>query len=270
MKKVCSIDGTNLLESNSQKIRNVVSKETADELTKMFEGVVERGTGVEARVRSIRIAGKTGTARRYENGKYIENSYTSLFIGFFPATDPQYICLIMMDKPKAKGYYGGVTSGPVFKAIAERTLGKLPNPQSLQQPVVLPELQVCVTMPDVRNLRFENALEVLEESELMIEESGNGEWVLSQSPLPGEKIVKNTKVRIARGTIQNEKWVIVPNLKGMSIRRAINRLLLEKLTYSVEGSGSVFQQRPSAGEKVIAGTCVKIVCKAKAMAESAF
>lgn len=109
----------------------VISKKTADQVTDMLVKNVEEGTGVLARIPGFKVAGKTGTAQKArEDGLgYQTDNYMASFYGFFPADNPQYAILVVMDSPKTS-IYGGVVAAPVFKQIAEdiiRTKGMLPD-----------------------------------------------------------------------------------------------------------------------------------------------
>lgn len=102
--------------------RRVASRTDVRRLTSMMERVVhgDRGTGVYAKVNGFRIAGKSGTGQKAVAGQgYVDGKYTSLFAGFFPADDPQYLVLVVLDEVGQEQYYGGLTAAPLFKQIAE-------------------------------------------------------------------------------------------------------------------------------------------------------
>lgn len=89
-------------------------------LTRMLVAVVEDGTGVRAQISGFTIAGKSGTGQKAVPGRgYVRGKYTSLFAGFFPADDPQWVILVVLDEPRAWPPYGGLHAAPVFKEIAE-------------------------------------------------------------------------------------------------------------------------------------------------------
>lgn len=105
------------------KIRRVASVESIAEITRILESVVERGTGMPARINGYRIAGKTGTARRLDPAthRYSMSEYTASFVGFLPASAPRWTILIALNAPKGE-YYGSQTAAPVFAQIARRLL----------------------------------------------------------------------------------------------------------------------------------------------------
>jgi cell division protein FtsI (penicillin-binding protein 3) len=98
-------------------------KETLIKVKKMLEGVVERGTASNIKNDLYKIAGKTGTSRKFINGKYREGMYYTSFIGYFPADAPKYSCVVMIDNPrgvKQEALFAAEASAPVFKEIADK------------------------------------------------------------------------------------------------------------------------------------------------------
>jgi len=103
------------------KIRNVISQKTSELMRNLLVGVVEHGTGKEAQLENVLVGGKTGTSQKLVNGSYTSAKHNSSFIGFFPADNPQIICLILVNAPKV-GKYGGFVAAPIFKNVAKRIL----------------------------------------------------------------------------------------------------------------------------------------------------
>ncbi|MBN1383266.1 MAG: penicillin-binding protein 2 [Elusimicrobia bacterium] len=105
------------------KVRRVISQKTASHVKDMLEAVVEYGTGSKAKIKGINIAGKTGTAQKYDKKlkKYSETKYVSLFGGFLPADDPKITILVVIDEPQG-GYWASSVAAPVFRKIALRIL----------------------------------------------------------------------------------------------------------------------------------------------------
>jgi cell division protein FtsI (penicillin-binding protein 3) len=107
-----------------QPVRRVARSEAIHEMVKALKTVPTKdGTAPKARLDHYTVAGKTGTASKAENGKYVDKYYSS-FIGFFPADNPELCISVVMDDPK-DGHFGGDTAGPVFRAIAERAANYL-------------------------------------------------------------------------------------------------------------------------------------------------
>jgi cell division protein FtsI (penicillin-binding protein 3) len=87
------------------------------EVVRMMEGATQAGgTALRAQVPGYRVAGKTGTANKPENGGYAEHKYVSSFVGFGPVSDPRFIVAVMLDEPAGK-YYGGDVGAPVFASV---------------------------------------------------------------------------------------------------------------------------------------------------------
>jgi cell division protein FtsI/penicillin-binding protein 2 len=128
-----------VLKFEPQLIRQVIAPPTARKMVEALKLVVTEGTGAKARLEHYTVAGKTGTARKAGNGGYLVGKYFSSFIGFFPADDPELCISVVMDEPVVKkGYYGGETAAPVFKAIAERAavyLGIRPTDDTPAEPL---------------------------------------------------------------------------------------------------------------------------------------
>lgn len=100
---------------------NVIEKETARRVTEILVDVVEHGTAQKAQIKGIRVAGKTGTARKVIGGAYSEGKYYATFAGFAPADDPRLAAIVIMDEPRP-AYFGGTVCAPVFKEVIENAL----------------------------------------------------------------------------------------------------------------------------------------------------
>ena len=122
----------------TQKFEPVILKEkivknqsSIDQVKKLLEDVVEKGTGANLRNSVYKIAGKTGTAQiAQNNGGYNKSNYKASFVGYFPADDPKYSCIVVINNPRKGVYYGGSIAGPVFKEIADKVYATRLNPDS--------------------------------------------------------------------------------------------------------------------------------------------
>ena len=116
VKEISSKDN-NIREVFSPVLKNRTVSEEASRITaSLLEGVVAKGSGNKAYIEGYRVGGKTGTAQKYENGVIASGKYVSSFLGFFPADDPQYLALIIVDEPQG-AYYGSVVAAPYAKTI---------------------------------------------------------------------------------------------------------------------------------------------------------
>ena len=129
--------GWNLAEPGKE--TRVVSTKTANQVARMLEGVVsEEGTAPKAQIEGYRVAGKTGTADRYDPKVGGYSGKTASFIGFAPAEDPQLVVSVILQRP-IKGYYGGTVAAPVFADVMTYALQKEkvpPTPKDERAPKV--------------------------------------------------------------------------------------------------------------------------------------
>lgn len=98
----------------------IASDRTIKTLQSLLRGVVENGTAKALNKCAFQVAGKTGTAQIASHGSYNKRNYTASFVGYFPADDPKYTCIVVISNPMGKSYYGASVSAPVFKEIAEK------------------------------------------------------------------------------------------------------------------------------------------------------
>jgi cell division protein FtsI (penicillin-binding protein 3) len=121
-----------------QPVRQVVSSQTAKTLQGILRRVVDRGTGIQAKVSGYSTAGKTGTAQKIDpkTRKYSSTDYIASFGGFVPAENPQLVCLVILDSPK-RDYWGGSTAAPVFSRVMSRAVHILGIPAEDSSPIIL-------------------------------------------------------------------------------------------------------------------------------------
>lgn len=96
----------------------VISERASKMLSEMLEGVVKDGSGKKAYIEGYRVAGKTGTAQKYENGIIAAGKYVASFVGYFPADNPKYLALVIIDEPQGE-YYGSTVAAPYAKQVFE-------------------------------------------------------------------------------------------------------------------------------------------------------
>lgn len=247
-------NGEVIEEIQPQEIRRVISKETADTLREMLVGVVERGTGTEARIPGLRIAGKTGTAQQLAGGAYSKSKYNASFVGFFPADDPKVTLLVLLDSP-TNGYYGGQVAAPIFREIARRIMGASVNDEApiASEGVASGSMAAArhvsgitrLHLPDLRGIDAESARRIGEKFGCRVVVRGAGKVVASQQPAPGAEMEANGVVTLTMSPVQEER--LMPDVRGMSLRRAINVLNASRIKPSVTGSGIVRSQSPPPG-----------------------
>ncbi|MCX7877866.1 MAG: penicillin-binding transpeptidase domain-containing protein [Ignavibacteria bacterium] len=269
VKKVLSPDGKLIHENRPTEIRKVISPRTAKTLTELLVGVVERGTGRDAKIEGMKIAGKTGTSQKFIDGNYSKSQYTSSFIGYFPAENPVLVISVIIDAPSAGEYYGGKVSAPVFRRIAERIINltglheySVPETDNLTQmqdeSIVLSEEFINLVNFDV-----EDALNILKEKNIKFEIEGpqkNG-IVTEQKKLTGPSGDSGIKLVTSAG-YNSKDLKLMPDFKGMSLRKCLKVLSSLGVEYRVEGFGRVIAQFPEAGSEIGNNTVV-IKCERK-------
>jgi len=119
----------------------VFKKETVKTMIEMMEGVIEDGTGGNAKVKGYRVAGKTGTAEKLMNGKYEKNKNIGSFVGLIPATNPRIIMAIMIDEPTVGSHFGGAVAAPVFSNVMTGVMKILNIPRDDKLPNAVPQLE---------------------------------------------------------------------------------------------------------------------------------
>lgn len=184
----------------------IASKETIDKVKVVLENVVKRGTGSKLYSKDFSMAGKTGTAQVGYADK-ANLYYASSFVGYFPADEPKYSCIVVVHKPsKSKGYYGADVSGPVFKRIAQKVFTDVPSTneiKNLEKPIPLQEKSYetfytnsskeMKTIPNVKGMSGMDAIALLENLKMKVKVIGVGK-VKKQSIQPGEALRKNSTI----------------------------------------------------------------------------
>ncbi|MBQ9834104.1 MAG: stage V sporulation protein D [Bacilli bacterium] len=173
---------TLIKEFGNAKIRQVISKETSNLVRYALESVVANGTGRNAYIENYRVGGKTGTAQKVSNGKYMIGNYILSFIGFLPADDPEIVVYVAVDNPKGVSQYGGTVSAPIAKNIMQSAIEILDiKPSSKGMPKEYNWLDTkYVVVPNVVGKDLEEAEKLLKG--FKIEYTGKGSRVIYQSP----------------------------------------------------------------------------------------
>lgn len=229
--------------------KKICSDETLNALKTALEGVIEQGTGSELKSAYFKIAGKTGTARilnsdlRY--GSHGELKHQASFVGYFPAKDPIYSCIVVISAP-TKDIYGASVSGTVFSAIANKVYAstlryhKAINEDS-EKKGPLP-LSLSGSQYDIQT--------VLQELGIPFSRKIQTDWVNTKA---AEKEILFQKRKITTKSM--------PNVIGLSAKDAVYLIEKSGMTVSISGSGKVVQQHPYAGSSVVGGGTSQIVLR---------
>lgn len=197
VKNISSSDNSIIYKENlKREVRKVISKETSDTVRFALESVVAKGTGHNAYIENYRVAGKTGTAQKVENGVYSTSSYILSFIGFMPADNPKLVIYVAVDSPKNVVQYGGTVAAPIAKNVLESAISIFDvSPSKEVMPKEYTYLDIkYVQMPKVTGLSIEESKQILKGFNVIY--SGNGEKIIYQSPEEGTYIKEGGTVSL--------------------------------------------------------------------------
>ena len=185
-----------ILKNKKKVIRKVISKETSDLVRYTLESVVANGTGHNAYIENYRVGGKTGTAQKVEDGKYMAGNYIVSFIGFMPANEPKIIIYVAINNPKGVTQYGGTVAAPVAKNVLKASIKSLDIKEDLDGMEKEYEWyeQSYIKVPDVVGMNKKDAIKML--SDFNIEYSGYGDTILATNPKKGHYAKKNGNIRV--------------------------------------------------------------------------
>ena len=197
-----------ILETFSTKVINkkICSQKTINQITEILKNVVKRGTANNIYNSNYFLAGKTGTCQ-LNYAKEGKTQYISSFVGYFPADNPKYSCIVVIHKPNPKiGYYGNIVAAPVFQKIAQKLYTDNPKIEKIfnskHQYALLDKnyekynkkLQKQFTkVPNVKGMIGMDAVSILENIGLKVQFKGTGK-VKSQSIKSGEKLTKGKTI----------------------------------------------------------------------------
>jgi cell division protein FtsI (penicillin-binding protein 3) len=207
--------------------RRVLSEATARVVARMMEAVVEEGgTGTRAAVEGYRVAGKTGTAQKAENGGYSATKRIGSFVGFLPADRPEIAIAVSIDTPTVGSKYGGIVAAPVFSAMGAftmRYLGIEPDP---------PTVVVADPADPTKTVRV-------------------------PAPPKPPALPPEARAPLELGGDGTGGWIL-PDFTGRSMRDAMAALQPTGVALQLDGYGSVTAQSPAAGSRVAAGDAVTL------------
>ena len=165
-------------------LKKVFKPSVSKLLNTMLEEVVSKGSGRHARIDGYNIAGKTGTAQKYENGAIAQGKYIASFVGYYPADKPEYIVLVTVDEPQG-AYYGGIVAGPVAQQIFEAIITLRFSEQQANEAYLYSQKEATIEIPSVIGKTLAEAGSMLASQKLQYLVSGDGTKVASQIAAPG-------------------------------------------------------------------------------------
>jgi cell division protein FtsI/penicillin-binding protein 2 len=232
-------------------VRRAFSEHTTALLREMLGAVVDSGTAKAARIPGLAIAGKTGTAQKYDAnvGTYGRGMYLSSFAGFVPAQAPRLVGVVVIDEPHGKQYYGGEVAAPVFREVL-LDLMRLPDgpfESRMTEIACRPPAPAPVTVPDVRLLPPDAVARRLSAVGLRAHFEGRGARALAQAPAAGLAAERGASVAVWLEAPSDSAANVMPDLSGVAVREALRRLALLGVRPRIEGRGLVVRQEPVAG-----------------------
>lgn len=183
-------------ENTPTVVRKVISEDTSEKVRMALESVVSNGTGGNAFIEGYRVGGKTGTAQKVKDGRYMVGNYIVSFMGFLPADDPEIVVYIAIDNAKGVTQYGGTVAAPIARNVlldAINALGIKKRSGTSEKEYKYGEKKY-VEVPNVTGLSVKEAMTKL--GSFKVEFSGTGETISYQSPTAGEKIYEGETIRL--------------------------------------------------------------------------
>lgn len=228
VKEKRDINGNVIWTAKVDSVRRAFDQATAETLMPAFESVVGiGGTADKAMVPGLRIAGKTGTAKTAEGRSYGNSDYRATFVGFYPVEKPQVVILVLMDKPRLS-IYGGTVAAPVFRKTTERWLATMPDVAAY---VNLDSVAVARARKNPTRRKPPVAMQQQDSAfETTIQ--------MSQPEIPAMMVS------------YSDSTAVMPNLLGLSLRRASEVVAKMGVKVKVKGHGVVMSQWPEPGEAI--------------------
>ena len=261
VKQITNTDTGAVTNIETEEVRQVISKETSEQMRDLLESVVTDGTGWRGGVTGYSIGGKTGTSESLGNP---DQGYVASYLGVAPASKPEVAILVTLYKPQGDSYQGGQVAGPVVSQMLSEILPYL-GIASETEVVDAGNDSSNVLVPEIRNKTITEAKIALEEAGLKCIESVDGDEnalvVTDQIPKPGVSLAKGSVVAIYTESNEARTSVTVPDLRGMSLTQAKNALKAKNLNITYEGSGIVTSQSIPHDTSEEIGTVVHVVLK---------
>ena len=253
VKEVRDAQGAMVYRHERRVVRRVLSVKTAREMRGLLASVVDSGTGTSAELATFDVAGKSGTARRSENGQYLDGKYNATFAGMFPAQAPQYVLVARIIDPKGV-YYGGIVSGSLVNGILQAALA---TRNSALDRNALAEVAKAMPLPVVKP-KSEKALA------MAVRDSLHRDSLLAPPPPKAEPAPAAARVVVALPfkapkalPLDDRSVRPVPSVFGLDVRQATRTLHAAGFQVSV-ARGSDVRTRPSAGTLLRVGSTVQL------------
>jgi cell division protein FtsI/penicillin-binding protein 2 len=219
IRQIIDQNNNQVFSEKTKVLRRIADVQTMKEIRQMLRGVIIDGTGENASISGWKIAGKTGTAQKWKDGKYSNKQFISNFVGFFPYDDPKILTFIMLDEPSQPFHWGSEGAAVAFNRVVKRII-------NMDNSITPPKNKKYVSLKKPNNY-LNKEIDIKDEIEPeRIELS-----FLSTQQIHGNKTE-------------------VPEIRGFSMRKAMRVLRSFDLNFKIQGTGKVLWQSPRPGSIV--------------------
>ena len=216
IRQIIDQNNNQVFSEKTKVLRRIADVQTMKEIRQMLRGVITDGTGENASIAGWKIAGKTGTAQKWKDGKYSNKQFISNFVGFFPYDDPKILTFIMLDEPSQPFHWGSEGAAVAFNRVVKRII-------NMDNSITPPKNKKYLSLKKPNNY-LNKEIDIKDEIEPeRIELS-----FLSTQQIHGNKTE-------------------VPEIRGFSMRKAMRVLRSFDLNFKIQGTGKVLWQSPRPG-----------------------
>ncbi len=258
VKEVRSPDGEVVFRARTRVVRRVMPQAVAASMQVLLKSVVQGGTAMKADLVNFEVAGKSGTARRVEGGKYLAGNYTASFVGLFPAESPQYVVLVKLDSPR-NGYYGGDIAAPVTQHVIRAALAA--RDAALDRGGLLGAVRKDTSRLDSLVETPKPEARIAEVKAPIVGADTIDPVIAAPRPAPvAATIPTDTTLRLPvrfRGQVQPVDQRAVPYVAGMTVRDAVRALHAAGFRVALT-TGSSLMVLPASGTLLPAGSLVRL------------
>lgn len=248
-----------LTSTQPQVVRRVVSENTSAQVRELLSAVVneQNGTGQLYAMEGFQVAGKTGTAQVFENGRYAEGKYITSFIGFAPKDNPKLLIYVVVDQPEIDNQAAGgsLIAAPIFKSVMENSLRHLNFVPVIPGKTETESNSLSFPMPSFIGLTVANAEKQSKNLGLTVEKLGNKNTVIKQIPAPGTTMFQGGKVLL----LTSDDNLTMPDLSGKTLKEVSEICeLLELKLKEAKGVGYVVSQTIPPGTPLKKGQSLQV------------
>jgi len=224
---------------------HICSRETLGQVRNMLEGVVNSGTARNLANSHYKIAGKTGTAQLALNKEGYTNAlYMASFVGYFPANNPKYSCIVVVNARSKQIYYGNLVAGPIFREITDRIYVREYEMQDNR----VTHADETIQAPYSKSGSEDALASTFEYLDLPLQQTeGEATWVSTRSTTEG--VVLSSRLMSGE---------VVPNVVDMGLKDALYLLESKGLKVVVDGRGTIRKQSVQAGSRIVKGAVVTL------------